>query len=269
MARLEEGRERTWRLMEPLSDEDASIQHDPLMSPIVWDLGHIAHFEALWLLRNLDGPIEFAEMPGIFNPFENPRRVRGQLDLPSLDECREIMADIRAQVFGRMASADVTDENPLLRDGYVYSMVVQHEAQHNETMLQTLQLKQGAPYRAPRSRVPAPAVLAADESARASVRDGTVRFPGGRVCIGTDDRTTAYDNERPLHDIELRPFSIDVGPVTNGDYLEFMRAGGYARPELWSAAGRAWLQEAGVDSPKHWRRDGADWCVRVMDDVRS
>src|SRR4051812_1720288 len=107
LARLEEGRARTWQLMEPLSDDDARLQHDPLMSPIVWDLGHIAHFESLWLLRNLDGPVEFGEMPGIYNPFENPRRIRGLLDLPSLDESRAIMAEIRERVVARMEAADL------------------------------------------------------------------------------------------------------------------------------------------------------------------
>src|SRR5262249_27606159 len=84
IARLEEARARTFLLVEPLSEEDLKRQHDVLMSPVVWDLGHIAHFEDLWLVRNLEGPIEFSEMPGMFNPFENPRRVRGELDLPSL-----------------------------------------------------------------------------------------------------------------------------------------------------------------------------------------
>ena len=65
---LEEARARTLHLVEPLSSEDLHRQHDPLMSPIMWDLGHIAHFEELWLVRNLDGPVEFGEMPGIYNP---------------------------------------------------------------------------------------------------------------------------------------------------------------------------------------------------------
>ena len=65
---LEEARARTLLLLAPLSDEDLRIQHDPLMSPLLWDLGHIAHFEELWLTRNLDGPIEFVEMPGLTIP---------------------------------------------------------------------------------------------------------------------------------------------------------------------------------------------------------
>src|SRR5438874_2209336 len=70
-ARLAEARERTLLIVDGLSDEDLLRQHDPLMSPILWDLGHIAHFEELWLTQNLDGKIEFSEMPGIYNPFEH------------------------------------------------------------------------------------------------------------------------------------------------------------------------------------------------------
>ncbi len=66
--RLQEARVRTFLLVSPLSDEELHAQHDPLMSPILWDLGHIAHFEELWLTRNLDGPIEFVEMPGLVQP---------------------------------------------------------------------------------------------------------------------------------------------------------------------------------------------------------
>ncbi|HET9730273.1 MAG TPA: DinB family protein, partial [Acidimicrobiia bacterium] len=102
-ARLDEARTRTLHLVEPLTDEDLHVQHDPLMSPIIWDLGHIAHFEELWLVRNLEGPVEFGEMPGIYNPFENPRRVRGALQLPTLDECRVLMQEIRSRVIERMS----------------------------------------------------------------------------------------------------------------------------------------------------------------------
>jgi len=262
IARLDEARARTLLLVDPVSEEDLKRQHDVLMSPIVWDLGHIARFEELWLVRNLEAPVEFGEMPGLFNPFENPRRVRGSLDLPSLAECREMMAEIRQRVLRRMSNVRFDSDNPLLHDGYVYSMVLQHEYQHNETILQTLQLKQGEPYRAPRAyEITAPRSR--------STSGPMVRFPGGRVCIGTTDRTAAYDNERPMHAVDMAPFSIDVFPVTNGDYLEFMRDGGYTRRDLWSEAGWEWLLSANIDSPKYWTRDGDDWTVRFMDRVTS
>jgi iron(II)-dependent oxidoreductase len=168
------------------------------------------------------------------------------------------MNEIRARVLARLHSADFEADHPLLAGGYVYRLVLQHEYQHNETILQTLQLKQGAPY-SPPARVAPPAV---GEGLPAA---GMVRFPGGRVEIGTDDRTETYDNERPRHTVEVRPFEIDVYPATNGQYLEFIEAGGYARDELWSEAGRQWLEESGAEAPKYWSRNTGGWTTRVMD----
>jgi gamma-glutamyl hercynylcysteine S-oxide synthase len=258
VALLRDARERTIRLTEPVTDEDLRLQHDPLMSPIVWDLGHIAHFEELWLNRNVHGTVEFGEMPGIYNPFEHPRRVRGALELPGRDEVLEILAEVRQRVLEKIETLDLEAGDPLLRDGYVYAMVAQHEYQHNETILQTLQLKLGEPYRAPRGIVvPEPRIDVAVGS--------MVRFPGGAVPIGTNDRRVAYDNERPRHVVDLRPFTIDVTAVTNAQYLEFMEDGGYRRRELWSDAGWAWKETDRADSPKYWSRDGSTWHSRMFD----
>ena len=256
---LREARDRTLLLVSRLSDEDLHQQHDPLMSPIIWDVGHIAHFEELWLTQNLDGPIEFSEMPGMYNPFEHPRATRASLALPTLAEMMGRLEEIRARVLDRLHTVEFDERNPLLRDAYVYHMVLQHEYQHNETILQTLQLKKGEPYRAPRShtfatRPPSPPRM--------------ISFEGGTVTIGTDDRSAAYDNERPRHEIELRPFLIDRDPVTNGRYLEFMSDRGYERKELWSEAGRSWLAESGANSPKYWTQDGNQWTTRTMDVTR-
>src|SRR5690348_4063017 len=169
---LTEARARTFQLLTPVSSHDLRVQHDPLMSPLLWDLGHIAHFEELWLTRNLDGPIEFVEMPGLYNPFEHPRSSRGSLPLPDLEHCRAIMDEIRRRVLQRLEDADLDSASQLLRDGYVYQMVLQHEYQHNETMLQTLQLKQGQPY-SPIHRHPRPTAPAK------VVSGGMALFPGG------------------------------------------------------------------------------------------
>ena len=257
---LLEARERTFLLTAPLSDEDLRAQHDPLMSPILWDLGHIAHFEELWLTQNLQGRIEFVEMPGLFNPFEHPRSERGSLPLPGMAHCREIMDEIRGRVLGRLAITDFDAPHPLLQDGYVYRMVLQHEYQHNETMLQTLQLKQGRPY-SPVLRFDIP------EGPPARLSPAMVHFGGGEVEIGTDDRSAAYDNERGRHRVTVAPFWIDVHPVTNAEFEAFIVAGGYSTREYWSDAGWEWLQQSGVAAPKHWRQIDGRWFTRSMDRI--
>lgn len=255
-AALSEARERTLVLVRGLTPHDLTRQHDPLMSPVVWDLAHIASFEELWLTRNLDGPIEFVEMPGLFNPMEHPRSERGRLHLPSLEECESLMHDIRQRVFQQLRRTDLEGGPELARDGFVYHLVLQHEYQHNETMLQTLQLKLGDPYEPPTQRaLPAAAHPAVP---------GMVAIPGGTFTVGTDDRSVAYDNERPGHAVTLEPFSVDAFAVSNGDFALFIEQGGYDTPSYWSEAGREWLRESGAAAPQYWfLRDGA-WWSRVM-----
>src|SRR3954466_2859466 len=95
---LEEARARTLLLISGLSDEDLHRQHDPLMSPLIWEGGHIAHFEELWLTQNIDGAIQFSEMPGMYNPFEHPRAERASLALPTLAQMMKRLEQIRSRV---------------------------------------------------------------------------------------------------------------------------------------------------------------------------
>ncbi|MBW3572309.1 MAG: ergothioneine biosynthesis protein EgtB [Gemmatimonadetes bacterium] len=262
-ALLADARERTLLLISSVPEDELMNQHDRLMSPLVWDMGHIAHFEELWLVRNLEGPVRFGEMPGMFNPFENPRSVRGELALPRLADTLRHLAGARRMVLDRVVEGGTGTADPrLLEGGYVYRMVAQHEYQHNETILQALQLKDedGARYRAPRAIVPP-----AGRPVRADA-EGMVRFPGGTVQIGTDDRTAAYDNERPRHAVELAPFRIGAAPVTNGEYAGFIQDGGYGARTLWSDAGWKHREEANLCAPQFWEMRGGEWWTRSMDE---
>jgi iron(II)-dependent oxidoreductase len=264
---LEEARARTRLLIAPLSDEDLRLQHDPLMSPIVWDLGHIAHFEEVWLVSNVQAERHDSEgLEGMYNPFENPRAIRDSLPLPDKAAALEYLDAVRGRVDGFLADLDLDQqEHVLLRDSFVFNMVLQHEYQHNETILQTLQLKRGEAY-APIERRAVP--LAPVGSSAPG--DSMVQFRGGEVTIGTDDRSAAYDNERPRHTRILPSFWIDANPVSNGDFLRFMADGGYERRELWSEEGWAWVSESPeIRAPKYWfRHQDGRWWTRVMDVTR-
>ena len=257
---LEEARARTVSLLRPVSEADQRVQHDRLTSPILWDLGHIAHFEEVWLIENLEGSSNGSEgLRGMYNPLDNPRKARAELPLPGVEECLEHMADVREAVLQRLARADLAADDPLLDQGFVFRMVLQHEYQHNETMLQTLQLKTGERYH-PVESVPIP-VPPEDHA----FDDGTmVRFPGGAVLIGTDDRSASYDNERPRHSVELAAFLIDAIPVTETAYATFIAEGGYETPDFWSDEGWAWRCESGVRHPKDWKTAEDGWEIRTM-----
>ncbi|MEJ2541779.1 MAG: ergothioneine biosynthesis protein EgtB [Gemmatimonadota bacterium] len=256
---LHEARGRTLLLVSPLGDEDLRLQHDPLMSPIVWDLGHIAHFEEVWLLERPEASGGSEGLRGMYNPFENPRSGRDALPLPDAREARSHLGTIRRAVLGSLQSLAAEDDDDLLRDSFVYRMVLQHEYQHNETILQTLQLKRGSPY-------PAPRAVAVPHAPPDPPEPGAeVLFPGDRVTIGTEDRSEAYDNERPAHTVDLPPFWIDTTPVTSGAYLEFIQDGGYRRPDLWDERGWRWIRDQKIEAPRHWSPRDDGWWERFFD----
>ena len=260
---LEEVRARTVGLLSSLSEADLRLQHDPLMSPILWDLGHIAHFEEVWFIESLGGSLNGSEgLRGMYNPVENPRKTRPELPLPGVEGCLEYMSGVREAVLERLADLDLRSEDPLLDHGFVFRMVLQHEYQHNETILQTLQLKKGEPYH------PAVSVRHSTPPEDGPFGDlSMIRFPGGTVAIGTDDRSASYDNERPRHSVEIPPFLIDAIPVTEAAYADFITEGGYETREHWSDEGWAWRSECGVRHPKNWSFGGEGWQIRTMDRI--
>jgi iron(II)-dependent oxidoreductase len=124
---LSAARERTLRLLEPVSDEDLVRQFSPLMSPLVWDLAHIGHFEELWLLRRLGGaaPI-FPSGDDVYDTFEHPREERPSLELLDPETSRAYLDDVRKRVLDVLAGIELDASDPLLRDGLVFGLVAQH-----------------------------------------------------------------------------------------------------------------------------------------------
>ncbi|HEY7134377.1 MAG TPA: ergothioneine biosynthesis protein EgtB [Acidimicrobiia bacterium] len=242
-AELHEARARSLALLAPLSDAELRAQHSPLMSPLCWDLAHIGHYEELWLIRRLTGAPPTNELyDDIYDAFRHPRGERPSLPLLGPDDARAFVASVRERTLDVLDRVQL-DGDPLLRDAFVYGMVVQHEHQHDETMLATLQFREGEPYPRP------------DETARAAgaVAAPEVLVEGGPFVMGTDREPWAYDNERPAFELELPPFRIDTTPVTNGAYARFVEAGGYDDPCWWTDAGWAWRQKAALEHPQFWR----------------
>jgi gamma-glutamyl hercynylcysteine S-oxide synthase len=237
-ARLGDGRERTLALVRPLSDEDLNRVHSPLMSPLVWDLGHIAAFEDLWLCQHVGrlGPAREG-LWEVYDAAETPRADRGDLPYLGPDQALDYLEQVRERALGVLEAVDP--------DPFIWEMVVQHEAQHNETMLQTLQLAERGVY-APERRSP----VASRQSPR------TLGVPAGSYPIGDSGEGFSYDNERPAHEVELEAFEIDGAPVTAGAFAEFVEDGGYGRPELWSPEGWEARRREDWRRPLYWSEDG-------------
>ncbi len=231
--RLSEARERTFELIEPLDDEQLNRVYSPILSPLAWDLGHIANFEELWLVQTIGErePMR-GDLGRFYDAIENPRKTRGELPILRDAELRAYMADVRERTLEVLDSVEIGPdaEDRLLRDAFVYEMLLAHEHQHNETMLQLLQLVDGYELPPAYSR-PAAA------PARTDLEMLTVE--AGEHTIGAPPRGFAYDNERPRHTAALAAFEIDRTPVTNAAYTEFM-------------------EDTGAEPPMYWERDGED-----------
>jgi gamma-glutamyl hercynylcysteine S-oxide synthase len=235
--RLSEARQRTLELIEPLDDEQLNRVYSPLLSPLAWDLGHIANFEELWLVQRIGGrePLH-GELGRFYDAIENPRVARGELPILRDAELRSYLADVRERTLDVLEGIelDAEAEDPLLRDGFVYEMLLAHEHQHNETMLQLLQMVDG--YQPTRVEPPA-------ETAAVGLE--MVVIEAGEHEIGAPAGGFAYDNERRRHVIELAAFELDRTPVTNGAYAEFLEATGAEPPMYWEADGAGgWLHTA-------------------------
>jgi iron(II)-dependent oxidoreductase len=250
---LETSRGRLLDLLRPLSREVLSAQHSPLMSPPVWDVAHVANYEEQWLLRALGDPgLSGPEVDRLYDAFRNPRQLRGALPLLGVDETFAYAARVRAQALRRLESLtleDVARGGELLDGGFVYGMVAQHEQQHVETLIATLQLVTSTAVEPLPSELPPPHRV---------VRPGEVLIPGGPFEMGTDE-AWAYDNERPRHVVDVPAFGIDRFPVTSGQFLEFIEDGGYANRAHWEDAGWAFRQAEQLEHPLFWRRVGERW----------
>jgi iron(II)-dependent oxidoreductase len=255
-AALTAARARTAGLTDCVDEADLTRQHSPLMSPLVWDLAHIANQEEMWLLRAVGGQEAIhPEIDPLYDAFEHPRSERPTLPLLPPHEARGYAADVRGRVLDLLEGARFSGPR-LVTGGFAFGMIVQHEQQHDETMLITHQLRKGAPVliAPPPAAPPAGAISLPAE----------VRVPGGPFTMGTSSEPWALDNERPAHTVPVPSFFIDTTPVTNAAYTAFIADGGYDDPRWWTADGWDHRQRAGLSAPMSWKRDGGDWVRTVF-----
>src|SRR5256714_379206 len=249
-------RQRTTLLTDSVDEADLVRQHSPLMSPLVWDLAHIANQEELWLLREVGGrePMH-PEIDPLYDAFEHPRSERPTLPLLPPAEARAYGHEVRGRVLDLLDRAPFSGTR-LLGDGFAFGMIAQHEVQHDETMLITHQIRAGAPVLAARAPDPAPA--------DAFRLPSEVLVPGGPFTMGTSTEPWALDNERPAHTVQVAPFYLDTTPVTCGAFAQLIDDGGYDAPRWWPADGGEHRQSAGLIAPLYGRREGPQWTRRVF-----
>ncbi len=123
--------------------------------------------------------------------------------------------------------------------------------------LQTL----GLPEPKWRHRATPPLPTAAEDLVR-----GEVELEGGYFDMGSPPSPDfAFDNEKPVQRVAVAPFALSSVQVSNAEYLQFVKAGGYTHPRFWTAEGWQWRTEAKAEAPRYWRNGGSGWLARRFD----
>jgi iron(II)-dependent oxidoreductase len=269
---MEESRVNT-RAMFDLVREEHDLRRSPAdgYRPILWHLGHVGAFEAYWILQRVKGDATLSpRYDAIFDPIKTPRE--DSTNLPPIPEIDDYLARVRADTLDFLATGHSHEADLLLRDGYVFNMVIEHEYQHQETLAYLLHLLD-------------PALKQKDEGGRMKAQgrfsdsafilppssfSDMVRIAGGSFEMGSRGYPFAYDNEQPPHRVELADFRMDRYPVTNAAYAEFIAAGGYRTRSLWSEAGWEWKEKNQIEQPLYWSPAGDEqWRETGMFDEAS
>src|SRR5215510_851299 len=183
------------------------------------------------------------EVERLYDAFVHSRASRRDLPLLPPTDARTFCSTIRNKVL------DTLDSLPGDDPGFNFGLVISHENQHDETMLQALNLRSG------------PALLDAGSPlppGRSGVAGTSVLVPAGEFTLGVDAVTEPHslDNERGAHTVDLPAFRIGTVPVTNGEWRQFIEDGGYDDRRWWSDRGWRHRHEAELWAPQFWKRDG-------------
>ena len=225
-------------------------QLHPDLSPIGWHLGHCIFTEDYWIKEKLLDHDNINDQFGKFyNPDLSPKHERGEA-LPPKDEL--ITWAKQRQTNNRTLIESLphqTKRDSLLKNNFITHFLIQHYAQHYETMMIGLRrhiAHDSVTFKEMEKLKPT--VVAKD----------TKLIPAGRYNVGAIPEQCAYDNEYPAHSVQLPSYRIATRPVNNGEYLQFILDGGYTQRQYWSEAGWQWCNQ-GQLHPEHWRYKTGIW----------
>jgi ergothioneine biosynthesis protein EgtB len=254
--RLFATRKLTLDLAAPLSDADATIQPFPDASPAKWHLAHTSWFFETFVLRDhVPGYRPFDERyPFLFNSYyeaEGPRHARprrGMLSRPSLDEVRAYRAfvdEALERALPQLAPAALE----------LVELGINHEQQHQELFLtDILATFAESPLEPAYGALPPPQCFAAEPLSWHAGREGIVE-------IGAPEGDFAFDSERPRHRVFVSAHAMANRRVSNGEWRDFIDAGGYRTPTLWLSEGWDWVQREQVSAPLYWRDGGTEFTL--------
>lgn len=246
---LLEARQRTQALTQDLDGEQLFGPKLAIVNPVLWELGHVAWFQERWCLRLRPdeslSPSLLEGSDGLYDSAKVAHDTRWDLPLPDLSATLDYQERVLERVLERLARG--ADDPWFL---YFVQLVIFHEDMHAEAFHYT---RQTLGY-------PDPLESGSSTGGEDDLR-GDAEIAGGTHMIGALRRTGFhFDNEKWMHAVEVEPFRIAKAPVTNAEFLEFVRESGYGRREWWSHDG--WASKGEAQGPRYWRKRDGEWLER-------
>jgi ergothioneine biosynthesis protein EgtB len=260
LTRFRHVRNFTGALSADLAPEDCVVQSMPDVSPTKWHLAHTTWFFETFVLKRWIPQYRSAipEYAYLFNSYYNAagdmhrRDLRGLISRPTVKEAKRYRSSIDSYIENLLSDAD---EKLLAEIEPVLILGIHHEQQHQELLITDIKhvFAQNPLHPIFRERK-------MDVVPAKTVPINFVDFREATIEIGHDGSGFSYDNEGPRHRALVPAFSLAARPVTNGEYLQFIQDGGYARPEFWLSLGWITVNEQRWEAPLYWvKRDGAWW----------
>jgi ergothioneine biosynthesis protein EgtB len=245
---LRDARRRTRAITQDLEGPQLFGPRLAIVNPVLWELGHVAWFQERWCLRlRADESLSASLLEGadaLYDSAKVAHDTRWDLPLPDLAATRDFQDRVLERVVTRL---DREPDNDWLR--YFVQLAIFHEDMHAEAFHYT---RQTLGY-------PDPLIDGAPRDGGAL--SGDAAFEGGVRLVGAS-RSSGFhfDNEKWAHPVEVAPFRIARAPVTNAEFLEFVREGGYRRREWWSLEG--WQSRGERGAPRYWAEKDGEWLER-------
>jgi ergothioneine biosynthesis protein EgtB len=252
----------TERLCAPLETDDYVVQAMPDVSPAKWHLAHVSwFFETFVLAPHLPGyQPAHPDYRVLFNSYyqtvgpQHARPERGHLSRPTVAEVYAYRRTIDEAMEAFLTGGPGEAAGPATA---IVELGLHHEQQHQELLLTDIKYNFGInPLRPayqtrplPRGTCPPLRWIAVD---------------GGLFAVGHDGKGFAFDNESPAHRVYLAPYRLASRPVTNGEYLAFMDAGGYEDWRWWLSEGWRVSRERGWAAPLYWTRIDGRWWTHTL-----
>ncbi len=248
------------RLSGGLQPEDCVVQSIPDVSPTKWHLAHTSWFVETFILKVWAPDYQPAvpEYAYLFNSYYNAagnmhrRDLRGLISRPTLAETRRYREHIDDSVIDLISSADeklLAELEPVLILGF------HHEQQHQELLVTDIKH-----VFAQNPLHPIFEARTSSEKSKGVSPQKFLPFDEAIISVGHEGAEFSYDNEGPRHRALVPAFALASRPVTNGEFIEFIEAGGYTRSEYWLSLGWTTLNEQRWEAPLYWeKRDGAWW----------